>query len=113
MAHDRLVQLITDVEPFEPYWEELKEIDLSNKATDSVARLKEFLPALEHIRLDDNLLTYLSGIPGGVKELWVAGNRLTSLTSVNHLKNLRFLDVSRNQLDSLNREQRLVTKGAS
>lgn len=51
VAHDRLVQVITDVQPFEPYWESLTSIDLSEKKLDSVARLKEFLPKLDHLKL--------------------------------------------------------------
>lgn len=51
IAHDRLVQVITDVQPFEPYWEQLSAIDLSNKSIDSVARLKEFLPQLDSLSL--------------------------------------------------------------
>lgn len=101
VAHDRLVQLITDVQPFEPYWEQLRSIDLSNKGVESLARLKEFLPALDEAQLNDNHIDYLSGIPSSVRTLHVAGNRLSSLTSVNHLRNLHFLDISRNQLDSV------------
>ena len=51
VAHDRLVQVITDVQPFEPYWEELPSIDLSNRNLDSAARLKEFLPRLDSLSL--------------------------------------------------------------
>ena len=51
VAHDRLVQVITDVQPFEPYWEALSAIDLANKNLDSVARLKEFLPRLDSLCL--------------------------------------------------------------
>ncbi len=53
---------------------------------------------------DDNKITYLSGIPNGVRTLHVAGNRLTSLTSVDHLRNLQYLDISRNHLDNVTRE---------
>lgn len=51
VSHDRLVQVITDVEPFEPYWEEINAIDLSRKSIESVARLKEFLPKLDSLNL--------------------------------------------------------------
>jgi hypothetical protein len=51
VTHDRLVQVITDVQPFEPYWEELTSIDLSNKRLESVTRLKEFLPQLDALNL--------------------------------------------------------------
>lgn len=51
VAHDKLVQVITDLQPFEPYWEELSTIDLANKNIESVARLKEFLPRLHTLSL--------------------------------------------------------------
>jgi hypothetical protein len=51
VAHDRLVEVITDVQPFEPYWEDLNAIDLAHKNIESVARLKEFLPRLESLNL--------------------------------------------------------------
>lgn len=51
VAHDKLVQVITDTQPFEPYWERLSSIDLSNKNVESVARLKEFLPQLHTLSL--------------------------------------------------------------
>lgn len=51
VAHDRLVAMITDVQPFEPYWEKLASIDLSSRGLDSVARLKEFLPRLDSLAL--------------------------------------------------------------
>lgn len=51
VAHDRLVQVITDVQPFEPYWEALSSVDLSGRRIDSVARLKEFLPRLDSLFL--------------------------------------------------------------
>ncbi|WWC66241.1 uncharacterized protein I206_100142 [Kwoniella pini CBS 10737] len=101
VAHDRLVELITDVHPFEAHWENLKSVNLKGKGADSVARLKEFLPALDEANLDDNAISYLSGIPSTIRNLHVAGNKITSLTSVNHLRNLQYLDISRNQLDSV------------
>ena len=51
VARDRLVEVLTDVEPFEPYWEQLAAIDLSNAKLESVARLKEFLPRLDNLNL--------------------------------------------------------------
>ena len=51
VAHDRLVQVLTDVKPFEPHWEELTSVDLSARRIDSVARLKEFLPKLDRLNL--------------------------------------------------------------
>lgn len=51
VARDRLVQVITDIQPFEPHWESLKSIDLSRKSIESVARLKELLPQLDCLSL--------------------------------------------------------------
>ncbi|EMD39716.1 hypothetical protein CERSUDRAFT_112020 [Gelatoporia subvermispora B] len=101
VAHDRLVQVITDVQPFEPYWEELTAIDLSNRNVDSVARLKEFLPRLDSLSLNANQLSWLSGVPGSVRSLSAASNALTGVTSFSHLLNLEHLDISRNEIDSL------------
>lgn len=51
LARDKLVQLITDVEPFEPDWEGLRSINLSGKGAETVIRLKDFLPGLENLDL--------------------------------------------------------------
>lgn len=47
VSHERLVQYITDVEPFEPDWEGLNSINLAGKGVESLVRLKEFLPKLD------------------------------------------------------------------
>ncbi|KDQ62247.1 hypothetical protein JAAARDRAFT_170487 [Jaapia argillacea MUCL 33604] len=101
VAHDRLVQVITDVQPFEPYWEDLSSIELSKRNLESVARLKEFLPRLDSLGLNSNQLTYLSGVPATVRTLSISSNCLSSTTSFNHLPNLENLDISRNNVDSL------------
>lgn len=91
IAHHRLVQCITDAQTFEPHWENLLSIDLSGKSLDSVARLKEFLPSLDTLKVcvlihgqcchahlfyrDDNALSWLSGIPNTVHVLSVVQNR--------------------------------------
>lgn len=108
VAHDKLVQLITDVQPFEPYWETLKSIDLRNRGVDSLTRLKEFLPALQEVVADGNRLSYLSGLPSSLLNLHVANNKLSSLTSVAHLRRIEILDISNNQLDSVYREPPLL-----
>ncbi|TFK40704.1 hypothetical protein BDQ12DRAFT_679886 [Crucibulum laeve] len=101
ITHDRLVEVITDVQPFEPYWEELSTIDLSKKRLESVARLKEFLPRLDTLHLNSNQLSWLSGVPGTVRTLSVAFNSLSGVTSYSHLLNLENLDISHNDVDSL------------
>jgi hypothetical protein len=102
VSHDKLVEIITEVQPFEPYWEDLTTIDLSRRGATSVARLKEFLPKLDRVNLSDNGISYLSGIPGTVRTLIASGNVISSLTAVNHLSHLQYLDLSRNDLDGVN-----------
>ncbi|KAH8818980.1 hypothetical protein DL96DRAFT_1622597 [Flagelloscypha sp. PMI_526] len=89
-----------DVEPFEK-WQDLSSVDLSSKGLDGVARLKEWTPRLERLELGGNTLTYLTGIPKGVRRLGVQGNLLDGGTSWKHLGRLERLDVSGNRLDSL------------
>ncbi|KAG2010102.1 protein phosphatase regulatory subunit, variant 3 [Coprinopsis cinerea AmutBmut pab1-1] len=101
VAHDRLVEVITDVQPFEPFWDQLGSIDLSGKKLESVARLKEFLPRLDSLNLNYNELAWLSGVPATVRTLSVASNSLTGLTSYSHLLNIENLDISHNEVDSL------------
>ncbi|TFK70382.1 hypothetical protein BDN72DRAFT_795336 [Pluteus cervinus] len=101
VAHDRLVEVITDVQPFEPHWDTLTSIDLSKKKLESVARLKEFLPQLDGLNLNSNQLSWLTGVPGTVRTLSVASNNLTGIASYGHLLNLENLDISHNDVDSL------------
>lgn len=51
VSADKLVQFITDVEPFEPDWESLHSINLAKKGVESVVRLKDFLPSLHELNL--------------------------------------------------------------
>lgn len=100
-AHDKVLEAITDVEPWEPGWDELQAIDLSRRRLESCVRLKEFLPLLEEVDLQTNELSYLTGVPSSVRVLNVAHNRLTSMASFGHLLHLEVLDISGNQIDSL------------
>lgn len=100
-AHDKVLEAITDVEPWEPGWDELQAVNLSRRRLESCVRLKEFLPMLEEVDLQTNELSYLTGIPASVRVLNVAQNRLTSMASFGHLLHLEELDISGNQIDSL------------
>ncbi|CDR99806.1 hypothetical protein [Sporisorium scitamineum] len=100
-AHDKVLEAITDVEPWEPSWDELQTIDLSRRRLESCVRLKEFLPLLEEVDLRNNELSYLTGIPASVRVLNVSQNRLTSMASFGHLLHLEELYISDNQIDSL------------
>ncbi|GHJ90363.1 hypothetical protein NliqN6_6765 [Naganishia liquefaciens] len=102
VAHDRLVEVLTEVQPYEAHWELLSKLDLSKRGVDSVARLKEFCPDLDEVNLNDNHIGYLSGLPASIRRLHISSNQLTNVSSVDYLANLQVLDVSRNQIDSVN-----------
>ncbi|KAK0534174.1 Protein nud1 [Tilletia horrida] len=101
VARDRIVELIADVAPWEEHWEEMDEIDLSGRRVETVLRLRDFCPALENVFLSRNELSYLTGLPSGVRVLKVADNRLSNMSLFDHLKHLEILDISGNQLTSL------------
>ncbi|EGG09029.1 uncharacterized protein MELLADRAFT_77162 [Melampsora larici-populina 98AG31] len=114
MSREKLLKLITDIEPYEPMWDQLKVVDLSGKRIESVVKLDEFLPKLDqvdllsllvysHVRSSEhsNQLGFLTGLPGTIRMLLVNENRLTDLVSFGHLLNLERLDLSKNGLTSL------------
>ncbi|PWN29794.1 L domain-like protein, partial [Jaminaea rosea] len=101
VAHDRIVEVLTDVAPWVDSWEELTELDLSGRKLESVVRLKEFAPRLEKVRLDRNALSYLTGLPAGLRLLTLSGNRVPSIVSFGHLRSLETLDLSGNEVDDL------------
>ncbi|KAG9051667.1 hypothetical protein FS837_000055 [Tulasnella sp. UAMH 9824] len=77
LTHEQLVRVLTSIEPYEPYWETLKTIDIRRKGVESLNRLKELMPNLDRIYV------------------------LTSSTSFAHLLNIEELEISHNQVDSL------------
>ncbi|KDE06823.1 hypothetical protein MVLG_02859 [Microbotryum lychnidis-dioicae p1A1 Lamole] len=68
---------------------------------ESLVRLKEFLPGLDEINVNDNQIAFLTGAPATLRTLLVASNKLSGLTCFQHLLNLERIDVSHNQIDSV------------
>ncbi|KAK1761268.1 hypothetical protein QBC47DRAFT_369523 [Echria macrotheca] len=96
-----LVAKIAEVEPFEPYWEHMKELELRNKRLESIHALGEFCTGLEKLDISDNEIRNLNGIPVSVRQLKITNNQLSSLTAWGHLMNLQYVDVSNNGITSL------------
>ncbi|CAD6582713.1 MAG: hypothetical protein CYPHOPRED_002105 [Cyphobasidiales sp. Tagirdzhanova-0007] len=94
VSHDRLLQVLTDVAPFEPCWKELRRLNLADRGLESTIRLKDFLPKLDELDLAKNALAYLTGLPGTLRFLSLPHNKLSSLTSFSHLSHLETLDIS-------------------
>ncbi|KAM7194879.1 hypothetical protein V8F20_007744 [Naviculisporaceae sp. PSN 640] len=96
-----LVEKLAEVEPFEPYWEDMRELKLANKRLASLHGLHEFCGQLESLDVSNNEIRNLTGIPESVRQLKITNNQLSSLTAWNHLLNLQYLDISNNGLTSL------------
>ncbi|KAF1984752.1 hypothetical protein K402DRAFT_434282 [Aulographum hederae CBS 113979] len=96
-----LVKALQDVEPDEPYWEDLREVDLHDKALTSTHLLDVFCDRVEEVDVSGNAIAQLGGMPSTVRCLIAERNLLSGLTSWGHLMNLQYLDVSGNDIASL------------
>jgi hypothetical protein len=96
-----LVHALQDVEPDEPYWEDLRKVDLHGKGLTSLHLLDVLCDRLETLNVSQNELVQLDGAPHTVRSLSVRSNMLTRLTAWGFLFNLQYLDISYNQIDSL------------
>lgn len=101
LAVKDLVRTLTDVKEDDPYWDEMKQLDLHNQGVASLHGLEDFCGRMQEMDVSDNKLAYLNGAPRTLRSLYACGNMLSSLTPWTHLTNLQYLDISRNQLDSL------------
>jgi protein NUD1 len=101
LAVDELIKAITDAEPYELYWEHIRRLDLSRKRLSTLHRLGKYCSAVEELHVSNNELSQLSGVPVSVRTLLAPNNCLSSLTSWAHLQNLQYLDISGNELESL------------
>lgn len=98
---NHLVEKLTDLEPYEPFWEHMKEIELRNKTLTSLHMLDEFCGALVDLDVANNEIDQIDGVPSTVRHLKISHNSLSDLTSWGHLFNLQYVDISNNDLTSL------------
>ncbi len=96
-----LVQRITDIEPYEPFWGHIKKLDLRGKKLQTLHMLNKFCSQLEELDVSDNDIGQLDGAPGTIRNLRIARNCLSDLSSWVHLSNLQYIDISNNDLTSL------------
>ncbi|KAI2731923.1 hypothetical protein CBS147332_1062 [Penicillium roqueforti] len=101
LATEDLIKHITDVEPYEPYWEHVRRLVLRNKGLITLHKLNEFCPRLEELDVTDNDIGQLSGIPSTLRTLKIPRNCLSNLTPWGHMINLQYLDVSGNDIETL------------
>ncbi|RYO78211.1 hypothetical protein DL766_006451 [Monosporascus sp. MC13-8B] len=103
-----LVEKITEVEPFEPDWDSMRELDISNKQLTTLHKLDEFCANVVTLDASSNSISHLDGVPESVRNLRMTCNQLSELTAWGHLINLQYVDVSNNQLNSLHPFKELV-----
>ncbi|KAH7080257.1 hypothetical protein BKA63DRAFT_437249 [Paraphoma chrysanthemicola] len=103
-----LVRALQDVEPDEPYWEDLRKADLHGKDLNTLHRLDELCYQLEELDVSNNGISQVTGIPYSIRRLKAQKNCLTGLTSWTALLNLQHLDISNNDIDSLDGLAELV-----
>lgn len=103
-----MVEKLAEVEPFEPYWEDMRDLDLQEKSLESLHQLDSFCGQLVSLDASRNSIRNLGGIPSSVRQLRITHNKLTSLTAWAHLMNLQYVDISNNELTSLSAFKSLV-----
>ncbi|KAI4143275.1 MAG: hypothetical protein LQ341_002957 [Variospora aurantia] len=108
LAVQDLVKKLTDVEPYEPYWDNIRQLDLRDRGLATLHHLDEFCGHVENLDVSDNELNQLHGAPSWIRHLQARSNSLSNITSWSHLHNLQYLDVSNNRIRSLIGFQSLV-----
>ncbi|KAM0428597.1 hypothetical protein ACHAPT_006958 [Fusarium lateritium] len=108
MTIRELVDKLSEVEPHEPYWEDITDLDLHEKRLGSLHMLDQFCGKLVTLDASKNALGHLDGVPPSVRQLKVSQNMLTELTSWDHLMNLQYVDISGNEVKSLSALRGLV-----
>lgn len=103
-----LVKALQDVEPDEPYWEDIRRVNLHKKDLSTLHRLDELCYQLEELDVSDNKLNQVEGVPYSMRRLQAQNNCLTGLTSWTTLVNLQHLDISGNNIDGLDGLAELV-----
>ena len=101
LAAQDLVKNLTDVEPYEPYWDYIRSVDLHDRELKTLHLLDEFCGGIEELDVSNNQIRELNGIPHTVRRLNIRGNDLSDLVAWNSLYNLQYMDVSGNSLQSV------------
>ncbi|KAK9369369.1 hypothetical protein V1509DRAFT_620582 [Lipomyces kononenkoae] len=108
IAVQNLVKILSDIHPFEPYWQDITQLELQDRELETLVRLDEWCPQLLHLNVTKNNLGYLTGVPESTRVLRAAHNNFSELTAFGFLSNLQYLDLSHNQLETLDGMSRLV-----
>ena len=64
-----MVKNLTDVEPYEPYWDYIRSVDLHDRELKTLHMLDEFCGGVEGLDVSYNQIGELNGIPSTVRRL--------------------------------------------
>jgi Leucine-rich repeat (LRR) protein len=103
-----LVEKLTEVEPYEPFWGHIKQMDLRDKKLISLHKLDEFCEQIEELDVSRNQISQLGGAPSSIRHLRITHNYLSDLTAWGHLSNLQYIDISDNEIESLSAFKNLI-----
>ncbi|KAF1817512.1 hypothetical protein P152DRAFT_408215 [Eremomyces bilateralis CBS 781.70] len=96
-----LVKALQDVDPDEPFWEDLRDLVLDEKDLTSLNLLDLLCERVENLSVSNNNIAQLVGVPPSARLLNADRNLLTGLTTWGHLVNLQYLNVSNNDIEDL------------
>ncbi|KAK9326151.1 hypothetical protein V1517DRAFT_267915 [Lipomyces orientalis] len=108
VAVQNLVKILSDIHPFDPYWQDITTLNLQGRDLETLLRLEEWCPQLLDLNVNENHLGYLTGVPETTRVLRAAHNNLSELTAFGFLSNLQYVDLSDNQIETLDGMSRLV-----
>ncbi|KAK1079693.1 Protein nud1, partial [Friedmanniomyces endolithicus] len=92
LAVKDLVRTLTDIHEDEPYWEDVRSLDLCERSLTSLYGLEDFCTHVQRLDVSENSLTQLYGAPATTRVLDARLNQLSGLTAWGHLGNLQYLD---------------------
>ena len=101
LAAQDLVKNLTDLEPYEPFWDFIRSVDLRDRDLKTLHMLDEFCGGIEELDVSNNQIGELNGIPSTVRRLNIRENHISDLAAWTSLYNLQYMDVSGNNLQSV------------
>ena len=107
LAAQDLIKKLTDIEPYEPYWDYIRSVNLRARGLETLHMLDHFCGRIEELDVSGNQIRELNGVPATVRQLSIRDNCLSDLAAWDALRNLQYLDVSNNGISSLQGFQNL------
>ncbi|CCG25405.1 hypothetical protein CORT_0C00260 [Candida orthopsilosis Co 90-125] len=79
-------------------WKEVESLDLSHCELSSLIDLFEFVPKLKELKVTNNHIKYLAGLPSSIRELDLSANEVENRSSFSELRDLHRLTLEHNFL---------------